>query len=199
MAAEPLRPESAYLLKHTTRQVCADVRSVRHVLDIRTLDPGPAAELKLNDIAEVEIETHHPIFFDPYTKNRATGGFILTDMLYNRTVAAGIFLEQVGRGWEKAGWQAEAPAPPKGLPHRGLTVWFTGLSASGKTTLCRAVHERLAARGCRLELLDGDTVRKHLSKGLGFSREDRNENIRRIGFVAGLLTRSEEHTSELQS
>jgi adenylylsulfate kinase len=74
--------------------------------------------------------------------------------------------------------------------HRGLTVWFTGLSASGKTTLCRAVYERLAARGCRLELLDGDTVRKHLSKGLGFSREDRNENIRRIGFVAGLLTRN---------
>ena len=75
-------------------------------------------------------------------------------------------------------------------PHRGLTVWFTGLSGSGKTTLCRAVYERLAARGCRLELLDGDTVRKHLSKGLGFSREDRDENIRRIGFVAGLLTRN---------
>jgi bifunctional enzyme CysN/CysC len=179
MAAEPLRPESAYLLKHTTRQVCADVRSVRHVVDIRTLDPGPAAELKLNDIAEVEIETHQPIFFDPYRKNRATGSFILIDMISNRTVAAGMILERVGR----------ASRPVK-QPHRGLTVWFTGLSASGKTTLCRAVYERLAARGCRLELLDGDTVRKHLSKGLGFSREDRNENIRRIGFVAGLLTRN---------
>jgi bifunctional enzyme CysN/CysC len=179
MAAEPLRPESAYLLKHTTRQVCANVRSVRHVLDIRTLDFGPAAELRLNDIAEVEIETHQPIFFDPYRKNRATGSFILIDMISNRTVAAGMILEQVGR----------ASRPVK-QPHRGLTVWFTGLSASGKTTLCRAVYERLAARGCRLELLDGDTVRKHLSKGLGFSREDRNENIRRIGFVAGLLTRN---------
>jgi bifunctional enzyme CysN/CysC len=179
MAAEPLRPESAYLLKHTTRQVCANVRSVRHVVDIRTLDPGPAAELKLNDIAEVEIETHHPIFFDPYRKNRATGSFILIDMISNRTVAAGMILDQLVR----------APRPIA-QPHRGLTVWFTGLSASGKTTLCRAVHERLAARGCRLELLDGDTVRKHLSKGLGFSREDRNENIRRIGFVAGLLTRN---------
>jgi bifunctional enzyme CysN/CysC len=179
MAAEPLRPESAYLLKHTTRQVCANVRSVRHVVDIGTLDPGPAAELKLNDIAEVEIETHHPIFFDPYRKNRATGSFILIDMISIRTVAAGMILEQLGRA-----------SRPIAQPHRGLTVWFTGLSASGKTTLCRAVHERLAARGCRLELLDGDTVRKHLSKGLGFSREDRNENIRRIGFVAGLLTRN---------
>lgn len=74
--------------------------------------------------------------------------------------------------------------------HRGLTVWFTGLSASGKTTLCNAVYQRLAARGCKLEPLDGDTARKHLGKGLGFSREDRGENIRRIGFVAGLLTRN---------
>jgi bifunctional enzyme CysN/CysC len=179
MAAEPLRPASAYLLKHTTRQVCADVRSVRRVMDMRTLDFGPAAELKLNDIAEVEIETHHPIFFDPYKENRATGSFILIDMISNRTVAAGMILGRLTR----------APRPIA-QPHRGLTVWFTGLSASGKTTLCRAVYERLAARGCRLELLDGDTVRKHLSKGLGFSREDRDENIRRIGFVAGLLTRN---------
>jgi len=194
MAAEPLRPDAAYLLKHTTRQVCADVRSVRRVMDMQTLDFGPAAELKLNDIAEVEIETHHPIFFDPYKKNRATGSFILIDMISNRTVAAGMIL-----GPDTRVPRRNPVAPPRTLvsvpefvapSHRGLTVWFTGLSASGKTTLCRAVHERLAARGCRLELLDGDTVRKHLSKGLGFSREDRDENIRRIGFVAGLLTRN---------
>jgi bifunctional enzyme CysN/CysC len=199
MAAEPLRPEAAYLLKHTTRQVCANVRSVRHVLDIRTLDPGPAAELKLNDIAEVEIETHHPIFFDPYRKNRATGSFILIDMISNRTVAAGMILGNSGTDTSVRTAQGRAQRAPRtprlgtrvsGPPHGGLTVWFTGLSASGKTTLCRAVYERLTARGCRLELLDGDTVRKHLSKGLGFSREDRNENIRRIGFVAGLLTRN---------
>jgi bifunctional enzyme CysN/CysC len=180
MAAEPLRPETAYLLKHTTRQVCANVRAVRHVVDMRTLEAAPyAGELRLNDIAEVEIETHQPLCFDAYRQNRSTGGFILIDLTSNRTVAAGMILEQLG--------QAPQPAKP---PHRGLTVWFTGLSASGKTTLCNAVYERLAERGCRLELLDGDTVRKHLSKGLGFSREDRDENIRRIGFVAGLLTRN---------
>ena len=78
---------------------------------------------------------------------------------------------------------------PRPAGHRGLTVWFTGLSASGKTTLCCAVYERLAVLGYRLEVLDGDAVRRHLCKGLGFSREDRDENIRRIGFVAGMLTR----------
>ena len=74
--------------------------------------------------------------------------------------------------------------------HRpGVTVWLTGLSAAGKTTLGEALRERLASRGYRVELLDGDVVRRHLSKGLGFSKEDRDENIRRIGFVAELLTR----------
>ena len=73
--------------------------------------------------------------------------------------------------------------------HRGLTVWFTGLSGAGKTTISQGVRERLEARGFEVEVLDGDVVRKHISKGLGFSREDRDENIRRIGFVAGLLSR----------
>lgn len=75
-------------------------------------------------------------------------------------------------------------------PCAGVTVWFTGLSASGKTTLAQALHERIKAGGYRVELLDGDVVRQHLSKGLGFSKEDRDENIRRIGFVAQLLTRN---------
>lgn len=72
-------------------------------------------------------------------------------------------------------------------PAGGITLWFTGLSASGKTTLSRAVHDCLRARGHRVELLDGDEIRRHLSRGLGFSRADRDENLRRIAYVAGLL------------
>jgi len=68
-------------------------------------------------------------------------------------------------------------------------VWFTGLPCSGKSTLARLVAAELARRGCGVEVLDGDVVRTHLSKGLGFSREDRDENIRRIGFVCSLLSR----------
>lgn len=71
----------------------------------------------------------------------------------------------------------------------GLTVWFTGLSGAGKTTLSRAIHAALVARGYRVEWLDGDIIRQNLTKDLGFSKEDRDENIRRIGFVAELLTR----------
>jgi adenylyl-sulfate kinase len=74
--------------------------------------------------------------------------------------------------------------------HKGCTVWFTGLSGAGKSTLSTLLHERLRAAGAKVELLDGDIVRTHLSKGLGFSREDRDENIRRIGFVCELLARN---------
>jgi adenylylsulfate kinase len=76
------------------------------------------------------------------------------------------------------------------MGQRGVTVWFTGLSGAGKTTICQAVEKELRARGYQLEVLDGDIVRENLTKGLGFSKEDRDENIRRIGFVAHLLTRN---------
>lgn len=73
----------------------------------------------------------------------------------------------------------------------GVTVWFTGLSGAGKTTISSAVEKELLSYGHRVEVLDGDIVRQNLTKGLGFSKEDRDENIRRVGFVAGLLTRNQ--------
>ena len=72
----------------------------------------------------------------------------------------------------------------------GRTVWLTGLPSAGKTTIARAVEKRLLDEGVKVEVLDGDVVRTHLTKGLGFSREDRDENVRRIGFVANLLSRN---------
>ncbi len=74
---------------------------------------------------------------------------------------------------------------------QGFTIWFTGLSGAGKTTVSRLVEQELRARGLRVEVLDGDVVRENLSKGLGFSKEDRDTNIRRIGFVCELLTRND--------
>lgn len=82
-------------------------------------------------------------------------------------------------------------AGPRGnLDEQGLTVWFTGLSAAGKTTICKSVHAELSTRGYRVEMLDGDAVRKQLWPDMGFSKADRDDNIRRIGFLAQLLTRN---------
>ena len=77
------------------------------------------------------------------------------------------------------------------MEQKGFTLWFTGLSGAGKTTLARLVEIELSARGHRVEVLDGDVIRTNLSKGLGFSKEDRDTNIRRIGFVCNLLTRND--------
>ena len=76
------------------------------------------------------------------------------------------------------------------MNQRGVTIWFTGLSGAGKTTISKAVAEKLRSQGYNLEILDGDIVRQNLTKGLGFSKADRDENIRRIGFVSHLLTRN---------
>jgi len=76
------------------------------------------------------------------------------------------------------------------MAQQGFTLWFTGLSGAGKSTLSQEIAAALEARGRRVERLDGDEIRQHLSRGLGFSRDDRNENIRRIGFVARLLSRN---------
>ena len=85
--------------------------------------------------------------------------------------------------------QAAPPEGPGGAG-RGRTIWLTGLPSAGKSTIARALEKRLLDRGERVEVLDGDVVREHLTKGLGFSREDRDENVRRIGFVANLLARN---------
>lgn len=76
------------------------------------------------------------------------------------------------------------------MEHRGFTVWFTGLSGSGKSTLASELADRLRARGMKVEVLDGDVIRTNLSKGLGFSKEDRDTNIRRIGWVCEVLSRN---------
>jgi adenylyl-sulfate kinase len=76
------------------------------------------------------------------------------------------------------------------LRHQGFTLWFTGLSGAGKSTISGILEKRLRAAGAKVEVLDGDAVRENLSKGLGFSKEDRDINIRRIGFVCGLLSRN---------
>src|SRR3982750_2061020 len=79
---------------------------------------------------------------------------------------------------------------PDGATRKGFTLWLTGLSGAGKSTIASAVAERLRAEGAAVEVLDGDEVREHLSKGLGFSREDRDTNVRRIAYVAKLLCRN---------
>jgi adenylyl-sulfate kinase len=179
MSEVPLLAGRRFLLKHTSQSVCSEIRSVASRLDLADLNDQPAEELRLNDIGTVIVQTHRPIFCDAYGSNRNTGSFIFIDPVTNLTVGAGM-IETV---FDEQAFGAQ-PAVVN-----GATVWFTGLSSSGKSTLSLAVYERLWARGYRVELLDGDEVRMRLSRGLGFSKDDRDENVRRIGFVAEVLAR----------
>ncbi len=179
MDEHPLEIGRPYLLKHTTRQVAGSVTRLNSVLDPATFDRRPATTLALNEFGECEIECHQPLYFDPYAGNRRTGGFIVIDPISNSTLAAGMI-----SGADEKGTATQSSQGT------GLTVWFTGLSSAGKSTISKAVFEKLWARGYKVELLDGDAVRQNLSKGLGFSKEDRDENVRRVGFVAELLTRN---------
>ena len=180
MSDVPLSITRPYLIKHTSHTVCANIVAIKSRLDITSISEEPTKELRLNDLGVVDVETHKPVFCDPYAQNRQTGSFIVIDPATNLAVAAGMIevaLESKSKLPHIAG-------------HGGLAVWLTGLSSAGKSTLSKAVYERLWARGFRVELIDGDEVRRYLSRELGFSKEDRDENIRRIGFIAELLTRN---------
>ncbi len=178
MSDVPLLMGRRYLIKHASQMVWCEAGSSISTLSLNDLSEQPAKELRMNDIGLVTIRTRRPIFCDPYTVNRHTGSFIVIDPFTNLTLGAGM-IETVN----------DEPARPTAASPEGMTVWFTGLSSAGKSTLSRAVYDRLWERGYRVEHLDGDEVRRHLSRGLGFSREDRSENLRRIGFVAEMLTR----------
>jgi bifunctional enzyme CysN/CysC len=198
----PLDPGTQYLLKHTTQTVKALVSKLVYRFDVNTLHRESAARLELNDLARVELQTTLPLFFDPYKFNRATGSFILIDPVSNRTVAAGMIRGQSSPppgAKEAPPVQAHSPntfARQPNLPrearearngHGAAVLWFTGLSGAGKTTLGRALEQALHHRGCQTTLLDGDSLRQGLCRDLGFSREDRAENIRRVGEVARLF------------
>jgi bifunctional enzyme CysN/CysC len=186
MSHTPLRDDTRYLIKHTSRILCGRVSGLNHKIDINTLEKIESNSLLFNEIGEVQIDLQSPIFCDPYERNRSTGSFIVIDPHTNDTVAAGMILEAKP---VQASDSLEDVASRVAQQH-GLTVWFTGLSGAGKTTICRAVATELLAYGLQVEVIDGDVIRNYLCKDLGFSKDDRDENIRRIAFVAQLLTRN---------
>lgn len=193
MSGNPLRLNSPYLVKHTSQTVCGMVTRIFRKVDIGTFRKIETSILTLNEIGEVELETSKPIFCDSYASNRTTGSFIVIDPMDNATVAGGMILETLTSlhlAWELAQDTTRSDEAMSGR-RMGLTVWCTGLSGAGKTTICSVVQTELTALGFRVEILDGDELRKQLNSDLGFTKSERDENIRRIGFIAHLLSRNE--------
>ena len=197
-----------YLLQHTTRVVRAYVSDLLYEIDVNTMHRTQASTLELNQIGRVEIQTAEPIFVDSYRNNRVTGSFVLIDPNTNLTVAAGMIRtdtldsdDYARPSTDRAGVSSKPASAnityetgsvsredrERRNGHRAAVIWFTGLSGSGKSTLSKALEEALFDQGIQVTRLDGDNVRHGLSSDLGFSLEDRRENIRRVAEAARLL------------
>ena len=199
---------NTYLLKHTTKTVKARITRILYRIDVNTLHREKTQTLSLNDIARVEIKTLSSVFFDSYRTNSGTGSFILIDPHSSNTVAAGMIRGPVRSirdiadsvtedvvqtktphtTWRDGNISRQMREERNG--HKAAVVWLTGYSGSGKSTLAEAVEMKLFELGCQTMLLDGDLLRHGLSGDLGFSSEDRSENIRRVGEIAKLFFES---------
>jgi bifunctional enzyme CysN/CysC len=182
-------PGRSYLLKLGARTVVASVTALKHKVNVNTLEQVAAKQLGMNETGVCNIGLNQPIAFDPYTKNRQTGGFILIDRTTNETVAAGVIHFALRRA-QNIHWQAVAvdrTARAAQKSQKAFVLWFTGLSGAGKSTIANLVERRLFGLGKHSTMLDGDNVRHGLNRDLGFTDGDRVENIRRVGEVARLM------------
>ena len=182
-------PGRSYLMKLATKVVMATVNPLKHRINVNTLEHLAAERLELNDIGVVELELDQPLAFDEYAKNRELGGFILIDRITNSTVAAGMLHFALRRS-QNVHWQfldVNRNSRARMNRQRPCVVWLTGYSGAGKSTIANLVEKKLFSLERRTYLLDGDNVRHGLNRDLGFTEQDRVENIRRVAEVAKLM------------
>jgi len=197
MSDRPLLPGRQYNLKLASSDAPATPEAIHHRIDVNTLAHHPAEQLGLNEIGYCRIRASRALAFDAYESDPATGAFILVDRVSNLTVGAGMIVRPVtdqltdkssNVTWHKQTVNKKARAQQKS--QKPAVLWFTGLSGAGKSTVANALEKALFQRGHHSYLLDGDNVRHGLNRDLGFSDDDRVENIRRIGEVARLMADS---------
>lgn len=186
---EEMLPGRSYLLRSGEKTVGATVATLKHKLNVGTLEHLAARTLQFNEIGRCNLSLDQSIPFDPCEQNRNTGSFVLIDRLTNIAVGAGTLHFALRRS-QNIHWQAievnkEAHARLNG--HGPCVIWFTGLSGSGKSTIANVLEKKLHGMGHHTYLLDGDNVRHGLNKDLGFTEADRVENIRRVAEVAKLM------------
>jgi bifunctional enzyme CysN/CysC len=203
MSEEPMQPGKQYVIKHSTRMTPGEISNLRFRVDVNTLHRSQADSLALNEIGRCVVSLTRPIVYDPYTRNRETGSFIVIDRLTNGTVGAGMILdrdpnklavspEKQVRTHKSGHVHSHASAISEELRadrlgHKPATVWLTGLPRSGKSTIAYELERKLFAAGFHCYVLDGENARLGFSKDLGFSADDRWENLRRAAEMARVL------------
>ncbi|MCR9200154.1 MAG: sulfate adenylyltransferase subunit CysN [Planctomycetaceae bacterium] len=207
MSEQPMVPGKTYIVKQSAQMITGSIESLRYRIDVNTLHSSPAPQLNLNEIGRCRLSLNESICFDPYKSNRSTGAVILIDRLTNETVAAAMILDRSTGGKKLAAWEEEMASDDASdqstelgavtaeehearYGQKPATVLLTGLTSSGKTTIARAVERKLFDSGRAVMVLDGEQVRRGLSKDLGFTSEERSENLRRSAHLANILNES---------
>lgn len=204
MHEKPFVSGRSYWIKHTTRTVSGELAEIRYGVDVNTLEHRPASQLGMNEVAHVVMSLNQPLVFDPYKVNPTTGAFIVIDRLTNNTVGAGMILEHTDRRSQGDLWQQQPvagklkqktslisiPERAKRYGHQPVTVLIYGLTGSGKATIAYAVEKALWERGCAVTTLYGPDMRQGLCRDLGFTADDRSENLRRSAEVARIINDS---------
>ena len=189
-----------FYIKHASNNTKAKIDQVRYKVDVNTLERSSVENFKLNEIGRVVITTTKPLFFDPYTKNRQTGSFILIDPLSHNTCAVGMIIDKLGskdlpsritdtdKKTIALGKSLVTPEERrKKLNQKGETIWITGLHGSGKNELAFSLEKKLFENGATAVLLDGSSLRMGLNKELDFSPADRAEHLRRVAHISKML------------
>ncbi|MBN7777612.1 sulfate adenylyltransferase subunit CysN [Nitratireductor aquimarinus] len=186
---KPLLPGRSYILRTETDEVSATVSQLKHRRNINNFAEEAATSLDLNEVGLCNFSAQAPIAFDAFSDNRTTGAFILIDRLTNATVGAGMIQRPLRRAanihWQALDVTRQSRAELK--HQKPAVLWFTGLSGSGKSTIASLLEKKLHAAGRHTYVLDGDNVRHGLNRDLGFTDEDRVENIRRVAETAKLM------------
>ncbi len=202
MSDEPLVAGKQYVFKHTAKMITGAVTTLRYRINVNTLHREDAPALGLNEIGRCSVVLNEPVSFDRYRRNQVTGSFIIIDRLSNVTVGAGMLLDRGGSGTADH-WEEEfatslqehtsvvtSEERSARFGQKPVTVLLTGLSGAGKTTLAYATERKLFDLGRAATVLDGENLRRGISKDLGFTVHDRSENLRRGAEVARLMNDS---------
>ena len=201
MAEDAMVPGKTYVFKHTTNSVTGTIDTLRYLVDVNTLHRSNAPVMNLNEIGRCSIRLNEAIPYDGYRRNRTTGAFIIIDRITNVTVGAGMIQDRASDADRHDHWDDEPQSdslqrelsnvtPEERSARFGqqpVTLLLTGLTGAGKTTLSYALERRLFDRGRTCGVLDGQNLRLGLNKDLGFSGEDRSENLRRTVEVAKMM------------
>ena len=184
-----LMPGRQYLLKSNSQTSPMTLGRLKYKVDVNTLEKLPAKSLEMNEIGICNLSLSSRIAFDPYEKDPVMGGFIIIDRMTNNTVGMGLIDFALRRSdnihWQSMDVTKESRAEQKS--QRPRLIWFTGLSGSGKSSIANILEKKLQLMGRHTISLDGDNIRHGLNRDLGFTKEDRVENIRRVGETSKLM------------